>query len=233
MNYSIGDVSLYQVMIYMLFGLLTAIVTYVITHYLVPMLSRHKHARMQFWQKAQIIFWLVYVGVLFVILFGMNMYVTVAMTVVIFGAGWNYWRNVFSGLVIKLNSQPKIGEAIDVEFAKGVIKAIGMSQSELINESGETVVIPNDILRTSVFKHLNKETNVQVHSFIITTSTGRTIEAIYSMTLECPFVSANQKVEVDRMGPNEVVVRASVIDNSFIDKVNTYLHQMCGPEGNA
>jgi len=37
------------------------------------------------------------------------------------------------------------------------------------------------------------------------------------MALECPFVSANQKVEVDRLSPNEVVVRASVIDNAFID----------------
>jgi small-conductance mechanosensitive channel len=156
------------------------------------------------------------------------MLVTIALSVAIFGAGWSFWRNVFSGIVIKLSSQLKIGEAIDIEFAKGELKSIGMSQSELINESGETVVIPNYKLRNSVFRHLNKETHVQAHSFNVTVSAGKTIESVYRIALECPFVSANQKVEVERVGPNELVVRASVIDNAFIDNVNTYLHEYCG-----
>ena len=118
MNYSIGEVSLYQVLLYLLFGLLSAVVTYIITYYLLPMLSRRKHSRMLIWGRAQVVFWIVYAGLLFVILFRINMFVTVAISIVVFGAGWNYWRNVFSGLVIKLNAQLKVGDAIDIEFAR-------------------------------------------------------------------------------------------------------------------
>jgi len=230
MDYNINEVSLYQVLIYLLFGLLSAVVAYIITNYLLPMLSRRKYSRMQIWEKVQITFWIIYAGLLFIILFRLNMFVTIALSIVIFGAGWNFWRNVFSGIVIKLSTQFTIGEAIDIEFAKGELKTIGMSRSELINEIGETVVIPNYKLRNSVFRHLNKETNVHAHSFVVNVSAGKTIASVYNIALECPFVSANQKVEVERTGPNELVVRASVIDNTFIDQVNTYLHEFCGKD---
>ncbi len=226
-DYNISDVSLRQVLMYLLFGLLSAVIAYIITHYLLPILSRHKYSRMLIWQRTQIVFWLVYVGLLFVILFRINMFVTIAMSIVIFGAGWNYWRNVFSGLVIKLNTQLRIGDVIDIEFARGELRSIGLSQSELINESGELVVVPNYKLRTSVVRHLNKKTNVQMHAFNISVSAQWTLEAMKNLALECPFVSANQKIEVERLSSDEVVVRAAVIDNAFIDNVNLYFQKAC------
>jgi len=180
---------------------------------------------MQIWEKMQTVFWLVYLGLLYVIFFRINMFVTIAMSIVIFGAGWSYWRNVFSGLVIKLNSQLKIGDAIDIEITKGEIRSIGLSQSELINENGELVFVPNYKLRNSVLRHLNKKANVQMHVFVISVSAQRTLKTIYNLALECPFISANQKIEVERLNQNEVVVRASVIDNTFIDNVNKYFEK--------
>jgi len=186
---------------------------------------------MLIWGRAQVVFWIVYAGLLFVILFRINMFVTVAISIVVFGAGWNYWRNVFSGLVIKLNAQLKVGDAIDIEFARGELKSIGLAQSELINESGELVVVPNFKLRTSVLRHLNKKTNIQMHAFHISVSTSWSLDALNGLALECPYVSANHKIEVERVNTNEVVVRAAVIDNAFIDNVQMYFHSMCGTLG--
>lgn len=226
MDYSLNEISLYQVLIYLFIGVLSAMVTYIITYYILPLLSLRKSTQMHGWSRVQIVFWILYAGLLFVILFRMNMLVTVAMSVVVFGAGWNYWRNLFAGLVIKLNSQLSIGDAIDLEFAKGELKSIGFSQSELVNESGEVIVVPNNRLRSAILRHLNKESNVQMHAFYVAGSGEWTQDAIRNLALQCPYISANQKLEVERLDNGELVIRAAVIDNIFVDNVNHYFKEI-------
>lgn len=226
-DYSINEIALNQVLTYILIGVICAFVFFIFSRYLLPLISRGRQSWLRVWSKAEIVFWLVYVALLYTILFRTNMLVTIAMSIVIFGAGWNYWRNVFSGLIIKLDSQLKQGDAIDIEFAKGELKSIGLSQSELMNESGEMIVVPNYTLRNSVLRHLNKETNVQTQIFKVTTKQDMSSESVYRLALECPFISSNQKIEVERVNPDEVIVRAAVIDNAYIDNVHRYFQASC------
>ena len=60
-----------------------------------------------------------------------------------------------------------------------------------------------------------------MHSFTVQFA-DKNIEAVYQLALNCPFISANQKIEVERTQGNEFTINAAVIDSSFVDKVNTY-----------
>jgi len=221
MNFNVSEIQLYKLLFYVLFGTLLYIVLYIINHYVIPLIKRKQHQINKYWQKLQIVAWLLFTGMFFISLIRANMFITLVFMVIILGLGWNFWSNIFSGIVIRFTNQFEHGEVISTEFAKGELKSINLSQSELINDKGETIVIPNKKLRNAILTHYHKKSNVQMHSFTVVFA-NKTIEAVYQLALNCPFISANQKIEVVRIQDNEFTIYAAVIDSSFIDKVNGY-----------
>ena len=221
MNFNVSEIQLYKLLFYVLFGAILFVVLYIINHYVIPLIKRKQHQINKYWQKLQIIAWLFFIGMFFIALIRANMFITLIFMVIILGLGWNFWSNIFSGIVIRFTNQFEPGEVISTDFAKGELKSINLSQSELINDKGETIVVPNKKLRGAVLTHYHKKSNVQMHSFTVEFS-DKTIEAVYQVALNCPFISANQKIEVERTQGNEFNINAAVIDSSFVDKVNTY-----------
>ena len=221
MNFNVSEIQLYKLLFYVLFGAILFVVLYIINHYVIPLIKRKQHQINKYWQKLQIIVWLFFIGMFFIALIRANMFITLIFMVIILGLGWNFWSNIFSGIVIRFTNQFEPGEVISTDFAKGELKSINLSQSELINDKGETIVVPNKKLRGAVLTHYHKKSNVQMHSFTVEFS-DKTIEAVYQVALNCPFISANQKIEVERTQGNEFNINAAVIDSYFVDKVNTY-----------
>ncbi len=221
MNFNVSEIQLYKLLFYVLFGAILFVVLYIINHYVIPLIKRKQHQINKYWQKLQIIAWLFFIGLFFIALIRANIFITLTFMVIILGLGWNFWSNIFSGIVIRFTNQFEPGEVISTDFAKGELKSINLSQSELINDKGETIVVPNKKLRGAVLTHYHKKSNVQMHSFTVEFA-DKTIEAVYQLALNCPFISANQKIEVERTQGNEFIINAAVIDSSFVDKVNTY-----------
>lgn len=222
MNFNISEIQLYKLLFYIVFGAILFIVLYIINHYVIPLIKRKQHHINKYWQKLQIIAWLLFLGMFFIALIRTNMLITLIFLMIILGLGWNFWSNIFSGIIIRFNNQFEPGEVISTEFAKGELKSINLSQSELINDKGETIIIPNKKLRSAILTHYHKKSNVQMHSFKATFP-GKTLEAVYQLALNCPYISSNQKIEVERTNNDEFTINAAIIDNSFVDKVNQYL----------
>lgn len=221
MNFNISEIQLYKLLFYVLFGAMLFIGLYIINNYVIPLIKRKEHQINKYWHKFQIIVWLIFTGMFFIALMRANMFITLTFMVIILGLGWNLWSNIFSGIVIRFTNQFEQGEVISTDFAKGELKSINLSQSELINDKGETIVIPNKKLRGAVLTHYHKKSNVQMHAFKVEFA-DKSIEAIYQLALNCPFISANQKIEVERTQGDEFTINAAVIDSSFVDKVNSY-----------
>lgn len=221
MNFNISEIQLYKLLFYVVFGAILFILLYIINHYVIPLIKRKQHQINKYWQKFQIIAWLLFTGTFFIALIRANIFITLTFMLIILALGWNFWSNIFSGIIIRFNNQFEPGEVISTDFAKGELKVINLSQSELINDKGETVIIPNKKLRNAVLTHYHKKSNVQMHSFNVAFP-DKTLETVYQLALNCPFISANQKIEVERIQGNEFTINAAVIDSSFVDKVNTY-----------
>ena len=225
MNFNISDLQFYQLLYYVVFGVFLAIAFYVVNGYIIPLLKHKQQQVLKYWQKIQIISWVLFYGLFFIALIKVNLLITLTFTIIALGIGWNFWRNIFSGIIIKFNNQYQLGEMISTDFVKGEIISINLSQSELMNEKGEIVIVPNSKLREAVLTHYYKKSNVQTHSFKVVTS-SRTTETIYQLALNCPYISANQKIEILRGNGNEFTVNASIIDLSFSEKVEMYFSNL-------
>ena len=221
MNFNVSEIQLYKLLFFVLFGAALFIVLYIINHYVIPLIKKKQHQINKYWQKLQIIVWLLFSGMFLIASIRANIFITLTFMAIILGLGWNFWSNIFAGIVIRFTNQFEHGEVISTEFAKGELKSIHLSQSELINDKGETIIVPNKKLRGAVLTHYHKKSNVQMHAFKVE-YTDKTIESIYQLAINCPFISVNQKIEVARIKGNEFIIYAAVIDSSFIDKVNAY-----------
>jgi small-conductance mechanosensitive channel len=210
---------------FILVGLALYLVLYILDSYVIPTLKEKRSSIDPLWQKIKIISWLLLFGVFYSTLFRKNMAITLVFTVVILGLGWNYWRNVFSGILIKFKNQLKVGDYISTDFTKGIIRSVSLAQSELVNEKGELVIIPNYKLRSSVLKHLQETNNVKVYTFLVKSSNKESVEDIHKLALNCPYISVNQDIVVKREQSNKFQIKASIIDNSFVEMINKYFDE--------
>ncbi len=211
---------------FVLVGLALYLGLYILDSYVIPTLKEKRSSIDPLWQKIKIISWLLFFGIVYSSLFRKNMAITLVFTVVILGLGWNYWRNVFSGILIKFKNQLKRGDFISTDFTKGVIRSVSLAQSELVNDKGELVIIPNYKLRSSVLKHLQETNNVKVYTFLFTSSKNESVDDIYHLALNCPYISVNQEIVVKRDISNKFQIKASIIDNSFAERVNRYFDKL-------
>lgn len=222
----IDNISFAQIIVYAVVGLILLLILNVVNIYVTPLIKDKRQKIYHWWQIIQIMVWIVYIGLFYSALFRLNMAITAVFTVVILGLGWNFWRNIFSGILIKFTNKIKKGDVISTEFASGELKKVNLSQSELINDQGELVVIPNLKLRSNVIKHLYKKSNVKTYSYLIRTADDQTVEDIYRMAYNCPYISANQDITVEKIKSNEFNIKAFIIDNSFVEKVNNYFENL-------
>ncbi|MEN8139137.1 MAG: mechanosensitive ion channel family protein [Bacteroidota bacterium] len=222
----LDNIPFSQILIYLAIGLLLIVVSKFISAYVIPLLKGKQVSVSVSWQRVQIVIWLVFFGMFYTAMLHENRNLTIILTVVVTGLGWSYWRNIFSGILIKFYNQFNVGDEISTDFVIGKFKEINLDQSELINDKGESIVIPNYKLRTAVLKHLYEKDSVNTHPFTVKTAENKTQEEVYKMVLNCPYISTNQDIYVEKIADKEYMIRASIIDSSLSEKVNKYFQDI-------
>jgi small-conductance mechanosensitive channel len=225
---SLENIPVSDILTFLVAGLIIAVVFNIINNYIIPFIKERQATTLKWWQRIQIIIWVLFVALFYIKMLQANLIVTVILSVLVFGIGFNYWRNVFAGILIKFSNQFRAGDIISADFAQGQLSAINLSQTKLVNEKGELVVIPNAKIRTAVLKQLYKKNNVQTHSFKVQVAADQRSEDLYHLALNCPYISANQTINIEKKSSAEYLIQVSVIDNSFVDKVNAYFESVLG-----
>jgi len=218
MNYYINDIKLYQVFLYIGFGFFLFFIFKLIKGYVFPLLTNKESSIKKNWLRIQIVIWFLFSTAFFVALLKLNTYTTLTFLVIILGLGWNHWRNIFSGIVIKFNKELAIGETITTNFVTGTLSKIGFAETRLINSNGEIISIPNFKLKNSVLKKISKLNN----STSITIQSSLTTQEIYNQALVCPYISGNNKIEVKAIENNQFVIKITLIDALYKDDVMFY-----------
>jgi len=203
---------------YIVIGILMYIAFRIIDGYVIPVMKEKKYIN-KYWQRLQIVVWLLYFYILVSMLFEMDIIKTITFLGVVIGLGWTYWRNIFSGILIRFNQELKEGDIISTDFASGEIVNINLAQSELKNAEGELIIIPNYRLKSAVLKQLHEKKTIKTHSFTIKTDEDLKSEDVYQRALNCPYLSSNQDVLVEKKGVGEFILKAIVVDECFLDEV--------------
>lgn len=226
MGLPLDNIPVSDIVKFLVIGAALLISFNIVSNYIIPFIKDKRYIIVKWWQRFQIISWLLFFGLFYVKMLQANIVITVILSVIILAIGFNYWRNIFAGILIRFSNQFRIGDIISTEFAQGQLRAINLSQTQLINERGELVVIPNSKIRAAVLKQLYQKNNLKTHSFSIESSTIKNSNEVYQLILNCPYISANQEIEVEKKQGNQYLIKVSVIDNSFIEKVNIYFETL-------
>lgn len=225
---SLENIPVSDILTFLITGLLVAFVFNIINSYIVPFIKERQVSTIKWWQRIQIIIWLLFVVLFYIKMLQANLIITVILSLLLFGIGFSYWRNVFAGILIKFSNQFRTGDIISADFAQGQLRAINLSQTKLVNDKGELVVIPNAKIRASVLKQLYKKNNVQTQAFKVQVPVNQNAEELYRLVLNCPYISANQEINVEKQSKEAYLIQVSVIDNSFVDQVNHYFERALG-----
>ena len=220
---NITDIPVQRLLILLVIGGVLSLSFYVVRNYIIPLLRNNKGIVKKYWQKIEIISWLVFVGVLLIVVLRVNFFLATTILCVLLILGWNYWRNILAGIIIKLTDQFVLKEIISGEFGEGTIKSIWISTTEISNDKGELISLPNHVLRTSIVKHLHKKSSLKTNTFTIELNENNSLSDIKEMIINCPFVAVSQEILVERISENECSVKATLIDASFEENVYLYI----------
>jgi small-conductance mechanosensitive channel len=222
MNLFVENIPFFQIAAFLLAGLFLHFAFTIFNNHIIPFLKQRNESAAKWWQRFKIVAWLIYISLFFFASLQSNFLASVIFSIIIFGLGWSYWRNLFSGILIKFSDQSRIGDIISTDFAKGELKSVNLSHTKLLNDKKELVVIPNYILRNAVLKQLYKKKNVKSHSFTLTTKDSPHTETLYQLVLICPYISAHQEINIEKTDTNVYIIKVSIIDNAFIEKIRIY-----------
>ncbi|MCK5781314.1 MAG: mechanosensitive ion channel family protein [Flavobacteriales bacterium] len=222
MDTHLNKIPFSEILAYVAVGLLLLIIFKFISKYIIPTISKHPNSTYKIWHRVQIISWLFYSAMFYAALLHKSRELTLIATILIVGLGWSYWRNLFFGIIIKFYGQFNRGDRISTDFVEGIIKTINLSQSELINDKGELIVVPNYKLRTSVLKQLYEKDSSNTYPFTVKVSQKKKREDVYNAVIECPYITANQDIFIEKKKEQEYLIRVSIIDSNFIEKINDY-----------
>ena len=216
-----SNIQISHILLFITIGALLFLGLYIVNNYILPMIKKQSYLFFKYWHKIQLIAWITFSFLFYVTLFRSNIPLTLIISGIVIGIGWDYWRNIFSGIIIKINDQFRVGETISTDNTTGKIVSINLSHTELANDNGELISIPNYVLRSSILKHLFKKSTVQLYTFNIQKESVD-VSSIINLAILCPFITSNQKIEVEKVKEDEFILRAGLIDDSFVEDVNTY-----------
>ena len=213
-----------QVLLFIVIGGFLQFSFYLITHYGMPILKKKQNSISLQWNRIQIISWAIFLLLFFSSLLKANLYLTLAISVVILFIGWTFWIDIFAGMMIKFTNQFQINDNISTTLITGKVKAIKITFTEVLNSKGELSTIPNSKLHKALLKHLNKKNTLNTSTFVC--SGNLSYDEAYNYALNCPYFTGNQKIKIAKDNNHEYEIKAMLLDETFKEDAVDYFKKI-------
>ncbi|NNE68605.1 MAG: mechanosensitive ion channel [Pyrinomonadaceae bacterium] len=230
MNYLLSNITLFRFAAYLAAAMLMYLLFRFVERYMVPLLQKRIESINPLFAKLQIVAWLSFGVFLFASALAQFTLVTLIVTALILILGREYWKNIFAGTLIKFTNRLNEGDFISTDFIQGTIMKIFLSFTEIRNEKGESVIVPNTSLHDCVVTHPKRAHDPNICVFELRTKANLRLEHFYQLAYNCPYLSANQDISVEKTSPFEAVIKATIIDDSFKDRANRYFEMYIGDD---
>jgi len=146
--------------------------------------------------------------------------------------GFNFWKDFFAGVYLKLDGRIFINDNITINGIKGKISKLHIRNLELKSDSDEIISIPyHHFLNTTVAKRLNKgeERSRTITLTLANNSDYNSIKAIESLLNICPWIYSHKQSLVKRNSSNdtttEYAISIYVSDSITLKKVEEFLDE--------
>lgn len=214
----------YQLLLMALIAILLLLIFRVSDAYVVPLFQKKQPKSRLYWFRIKTIIWTLYFLLFFSLLFSVNMLLTLTISAIIVAIGWSFWTNLFAGILIRFTQQYKAGDQIKTEFGSGQITSIHTTYTELRNENSELLLIPNIQLKNTVVRQISIRQSPNTDNF--SCSGNFSYDQVYLHAINCPYLTANQNITIEKATNNTFEIRAMLLDESFRERAIAYFEQM-------
>jgi len=211
-----------QVAEYLLLGGVLHFVFYGITKYLIPIVINRESIFALYWKRLQIIAWIFFLVFFFSSLVFANIKLTLSLSLLVVAIGWSYWINLFAGVIIKFSDTPKIHDVIETDLVSGKIKSIYLTYTEILNDKGELIVVPNNQLNKLIIKHINKAQTLNPFIYKYKPKKLISFDKVRQHALDCPYFTANQTIQIERSKGKAYLIKAMLIDEALKEQAIVY-----------
>ncbi len=219
----------YQLFLMALFAIFLLLLFRISDAYFVPLFQKKQPKSRLYWFRIKTIIWTLYFLLFFSLLFSVNMLLTLTVSAIAVVVGWSFWTNLFAGILIRFTQQFKVGDQIKTDFGSGQITGIHSTYTELRDENREMLLIPNIQLKNTVVKQMSIRQSPNIDKF--SCSGNFSYDQVYLHAINCPYLTANQKISIEKTTNNTFEIRAMLLDQSFREKAVAYFEQVGNSAG--
>ncbi len=170
--------------------------------------------------RVEIIIWGVYAVALVYQALVTSLPVTVVLLGLILFAFFDFWRNYFSGIVLKFSDKLQLGDAISLNGHTGSILEFGSRDLKIIGPEGEKMLIPYRLVNTEVKIGQKSLPEILYKTFVVELSANNPVgvrqkmeKALYSN----PWIILSSPVSV-ALEDQRATLRFYVLNNDFFEK---------------
>jgi small-conductance mechanosensitive channel len=207
-----------------------AVTFQILKMYVMPYIQSHYKIKRPYLvlYKIKIITWVLFIVFCFYQLVTSHIVIGISVSAFIAVIGFNFWKDFFAGIFLKLEGRLQVNDYIDIDKTKGQITKLHTRNLEINTQHDEVISIPyHRLLNTFVAKRLNKgeERSRSIKISIPSDSKNNSIKAIEDALNICPWIYTHKPSSVNRTSSTDYSITIYAADNFTFQKVEEFLKQ--------
>lgn len=209
-------------------GAIIAVSFYILKKYFSPFIQtvyKIKHIRLYIY-RLKIITWLGYLIFISYILLSREFYISLSIGLLLLFIGTFYWKDFFTGIVIKLEGKITKSDVVTFADKTGQIIVFFNRGVHLKTANDDIIFVPyNKLFFASISKKLDKgemrSRNIQFS--LPANNSSNNAEKIASILAICPWIYAHKDAKIERISDTEFSINVYVNDDFSYNKVEEFL----------
>lgn len=205
-------------------------VLYLLKKYIIPFFVKGKSlaANQLLLLRIETISWLTYALVALVILFSDSFAVTFGLLLVVGLAGFNFWRDFFPGLLMRVSNKYRVNDLIRHDKHTGKLIKLGYTTMHIRTEAEEEIYIPYRTLINEVF--VKRQSTGKLMSTKIVLHLGgkdidRVLNEVPKWLFECPWSIPQNENQVQLQAGGMLHVTIYATDNQSLARVERFIQK--------
>jgi len=226
--YQMGGISVKTVLLLLIIGGIMFGFLYILKRYIIPYLGSRKAVKKakNTIYRIEIIAWGAFAIFGIYQLLTDSLYITIVLLIIVILAGLNYWRDLFSGIVFRIENKFEINDPVRFDEYNGILFKINPRNIQIKTDEEELVLVPFRNLSKKVF--IKRQAKGKLHSAKINLPIhGENAEEvtnnIQQWLFHCPWSIINDKNVVHEINKDSITITVYAVDIESITKIEEYL----------
>ena len=224
-----GSFSVNLLLLFLVMGGIIFAVFRILHRYMLPFVSsrrlRKKAAIILL--RSEVLAWGLYSLLVLYQLMWANLWLTLALLVVVGISGFYFLRDFLTGLVFRLENRFAVGDRVRVHDHVGQINHLGVQNLQLQTQEEELIYIPySTIVRKEVAKLQLKGRLISGKLLIHAgkSDSEELKERIRMLVRNCPWAVVNEKVLISEDADRMLTVNVNAVDQESIMRIESFLN---------